>query len=127
VHGYRFARLLRESDRPIQHPRLGPNKVQVLDFSPIAQHAHRTMYEGETFISLDGTEATPVNAITSLDRIRFFRDIITSALPYVVTTTGESFHTEGVMIGDDSLIMSRVRITQTSKDWKADQGPLHAV
>ena len=31
-----------------------------------------------------------------------------SSLPYVVTTTGKKYLTEGVMIGDSSLIISRV-------------------
>jgi hypothetical protein len=37
-----------------------------------------------------------------------------SSLPYVVTTTGKKYLTEGVMIGDSSLIISRVSYVPVS-------------
>lgn len=110
VHGYRYARLCRRSDEPVQRPRLGPYQIEVLDFSPNAtfsfrerDHTNGPVYELE-----DGTRQTLVSRLSILNNPFLFRKTIMSSLPYVVTTTGKKYLTEGVMIGDSSLIISRV-------------------
>ena len=108
VHGYRYARLSRMTEEPVQRPRLGPYQIEVLDFSPIATYNMRQRDHGATHRLEDGTEQSLVSRLSILNNQYLFRRTIMSSLPYVITTTGKRYLTEGVMLGDSSLIISRV-------------------
>lgn len=109
VHGYRYARLSRQSDEHVQRPRLGPYHVEVLDFSPHAIYSFRQRDLAATeHVLEDGTRQTLISRLSILNNQFLFRKTIMSSLPYVMVTTGKKYLTEGVMIGDSSLILSRV-------------------
>lgn len=112
MHGYRYARLCRKSDTPVvQRPRLGPYKVEVLDFSPNATFSFRQReHQSAAYELEDGTTQTLVSRLSILNSPYLFRKTIMSSMPYVITTSGKQYQTEGVMLGDSSLIISRVSL-----------------
>lgn len=116
MHGYRYATLQRDQSMLIPRPRLGPHKVQVLDFSPEAVYAvsHQPL---NTRASDDNTTADTalVTETSHLEMPLIFRREVTSSLPYVRTTTASSYETDGVMLDEGRLMITKVSIS--SDDW----------
>jgi hypothetical protein len=94
----------------VRRPRLGPYQIEVLDFSPIAIHTVRQNYGPDGFTSEDGTTQMVVSRISILNNTALFRRTILSSLPFVITTTGRHYMTEGVMIGESSLIITKASL-----------------
>lgn len=108
VHAFRYTRLLREPNANFhQRPRLGPHQIQVLDFSPIGIRRHKDLYGDETTFTGDTAQHTLVQESGLIVRNQLFDEVIESRLPYVERCMNETFQTEGVMIGEDSLIVSK--------------------
>ena len=99
----------------MRRPRLGPYQIEVLDFSPIAVHTIRHSYGPDGFTAEDGTTQTVISRISILNNPDLFSRTILSSLPFVITTTGRHYTTEGVMIGESSLIITKASLISHSE------------
>ncbi len=122
--GWRFVTTTRGTPRSVQNafivpPRLGPHRIKLLDFSPVAIRRFRHDHPEEAAAIAEHRQGVTTESGATvrlrdhsnmLPRSRIFEAAVETQLPYLELTSGEEYPCDGVMMDEQRILLTRVSV-----------------